>query len=332
MPNDRTTCTDLERSERRAAYKTRINRAVDFIERNLEGELTLEAMAKEASFSPYHFHRVFGAFVGETVSRFVQRTRIEKAASLLIQHRRKSVTEIALECGFSSPAVFARSFKQAFGMSATAWRNGGHPVVAKYHDADFGDPEADYGILSFRRDPKTTEPRWRIRCPGHDPVSVREQTLPPWRVAYARHTGPYQGMAAVFERLFTTLMTWATPRGLLTEDARVLAVYHDDPYITDDDKLRVSACLTVPDGTLVDGEIGSMTLAGGRYAMGRFELGEKDYARAWHALMGGWLPESGFEPDDRPCFELYHNDCSSHPEGKSVVDICIPVRPLQLQA
>jgi len=45
-------------------------------------------------------------------------------------------------------------------------------------------------------------------------------------------------------------------------------------------------------------------------------------------VYGVWLPESGYQPDDRPAFEWYHSDCSQHPEKKAVVDICVPVRPL----
>ena len=75
-------------------------------------------------------------------------------------------------------------------------------------------------------------------------------------------------------------------------------------------------------------EVGKMTIAGGRYAFARFELKPDEYAEAWNAVMGGWLPESGLQPADVPCFQLYHNDCNEHPEKKAIVDICIPVVPL----
>ena len=71
-----------------------------------------------------------------------------------------------------------------------------------------------------------------------------------------------------------------------------------------------------------------MTLAAGQYAVARFELLPDQYAQAWHAVYGGWLPDSGFQPNDGPAFEWYHNDCREHPEKKAIVDICLPVRPL----
>lgn len=76
------------------------------------------------------------------------------------------------------------------------------------------------------------------------------------------------------------------------------------------------------------GEIGELTVPGGEYAMARFELAGDEYAAAWAAVYGGWLPRSGYQPDDRPAYELCLSDPKQHPEGKATVEICVPVRPL----
>ena len=90
-------------------------------------------------------------------------------------------------------------------------------------------------------------------------VDVRE--MPELHVAYCRHTGSYRTVGEAFEKL----MRWAGPRGLLQfPKTQMLGVYHDDPEITDESKLRSSACITVPRGTKVEGEIGSMTIPGGK--------------------------------------------------------------------
>ena len=161
------------------------------------------------------------------------------------------------------------------------------------------------------------------------PVDVEVKDLPERNVAYVRHIGPYAGQAEVFDGLFGRLMQWAGPRGLVGgPNAQIMSVYHDDPEITDEDKLRVDACITVPEGTPVDGEVGQMKVPGGKFAVAHFELNPDQYAEAWTALMGGWMPQSGYQPDDRVCYEWYRNDPKQHPEGKCVVDICVPVRPL----
>ena len=158
-------------------------------------------------------------------------------------------------------------------------------------------------------------------------VEVKE--VPELQVAYVRHIGPYQGDNQLFENLFEKLMIWAGPRGLLRfPETQLLSVYHDDPDITPADKQRTSVCLTVPPDTQVDGEIGKMVVPGGKFAVARFEINVDQYAAAWDAFMGGWFPESGYQPDDRLCYELYQNDPKQHPEGKHIFDICLPVKPL----
>jgi AraC family transcriptional regulator len=80
-------------------------------------------------FSPFHFHRIFSAMVGETLSSFIRRLRLERAASMLIDHPKQTITEIAMACGFSSSASFARAFAERFGMSASELRQGGSAIL-----------------------------------------------------------------------------------------------------------------------------------------------------------------------------------------------------------
>ena len=63
-------------------YISRINRGVmDYIRSNMDGPMSLEQLASVACFSPFHFHRIFRAIV---LAQFIQRVRVEKAASMLI--------------------------------------------------------------------------------------------------------------------------------------------------------------------------------------------------------------------------------------------------------
>lgn len=318
-----------------AEYMARINRVIDYIETHLDQELRLEKMAGIACFSPFHFHRIFKAMIGETLNQFIHRIRIEKAATKLISQPNKSITEISLDCGFSGSASFARAFKQGFGMSASDWRtlNGsGKSKICK--------PESNMGKSNGKMrkaiiesssyiDSVTQNLTWRIQMMDQKELKIEVKELPAVPVVYVRHMGPYKGDEALFKDLFTRLMTWAGPRGLFVPEAKVMAVYHDDPKVTQEDKLRVSACLTAAKDTPVDGEIGKMVVEEGKYAMARFELkGSHEYEAAWNLVYGQWLPESGYQPDDRHCFEIYHNDPKEHPDGIHIVDICIPVKPM----
>ena len=160
-------------------------------------------------------------------------------------------------------------------------------------------------------------------------VKIEVKDMPDFQVAYVRHIGPYQGDSTLFQGLFEKLMKWAGPRGLLHfPETTMMCVYHDDPNITQEDKQRVSVCITVPEDTAVEGEVGKMVVPGGKFAVARFEIAADEYGEAWDMVMGGWLPESGYQPDDRLCYEIYQNDPKTHPENLHIVDICLPVQPL----
>lgn len=158
--------------------------------------------------------------------------------------------------------------------------------------------------------------------------TVTVTDIPESEVAYIRHVGPYMGDGALFERLWGRLLAWAEPRGLFRPpETEMRCVYHDNPDITEGEKLRLSVCITVPSGTEVDGEVGRMHLDGGRYAVCRFELDESQYGEAWQWVYGTWLPGSGYQPADGAPFERYPSPEPSA-DGRMTVEICVPVKPL----
>lgn len=69
----------FEKKHRAGEYKSRINRVFDYIEKNIEKQFSLVELASQASFSKYHFDRIFLAMVGETPFQFINRVRLEKA-------------------------------------------------------------------------------------------------------------------------------------------------------------------------------------------------------------------------------------------------------------
>lgn len=167
--------------------------------------------------------------------------------------------------------------------------------------------------------------------PAEDVTVVDQDEI---TLAYVRHTGPYFGDEQLFQRLFATLYQWAAPRDLVhrgvTEE---IIIYHDSPETVAPEKLRVSCCISVPRETETSGEVGLMTLPAGRYAQARFRLDATQFGGAWNWVFGVWLPQSGYQPDDRLCYERYQDheptEQLDRTTGRTfVVDICIPVKPL----
>lgn len=95
---------------------------MDFVERNLERELSLKSLSEKANYSPYHFHRVFVKITGETLNSFIIRKRIEKIASILTVGTDESFGDLAFKYGFSSGNAFSRAFKKFYGVNPTEFK------------------------------------------------------------------------------------------------------------------------------------------------------------------------------------------------------------------
>jgi AraC family transcriptional regulator len=257
---------------KRANHPERIQHVVDYLADHLDEQLDLEAIARVAYFSPYHFHRIYRAVIGETVNDTVRRLRLRRAALDLLD-RKLSIDRVARRAGYASQATFTRAFC-----------------------AEYGEPPARYRGERHRADlDQATDPTL---------YRVASIELPGLRVAAIHHRGDYQLTSKAFERL----MTVAATTGLLTPTTRTFGIYRDDPLSVPQDELRSTACITVPDewepaGELLDGHI-----EGGRYARIVHTGGYPELRTAYDWLYQTWLPSSGEEPRNLPCVEEYLND------------------------
>jgi AraC family transcriptional regulator len=109
------------RLTRQGLDRRRLSRVLDYIEVNLEGDLTIDRVASIACLSKYHFARTFKQAVGHPPHRYISAKRLERAKALLIQGDR-SLVDIALALRFSCQANFTRAFKQATGQTPGQYR------------------------------------------------------------------------------------------------------------------------------------------------------------------------------------------------------------------
>jgi AraC family transcriptional regulator len=99
----------------------RIERVLEYMEAKLSEPLSLDALAREAGVSKFHFIGLFRRALGTTPHKHLLTLRRELAASMLLEGSR-SVLDIGLACGFQSPSHFAAIFKQAYGESPSSYR------------------------------------------------------------------------------------------------------------------------------------------------------------------------------------------------------------------
>ena len=296
-----------------ADYKNRINRVFEFIDQNLESDLSLNKISEIAFFSPFHFHRVFKFVTGETLNGYVTRKRIEKSASDLL-HTGSSATEIAHKYGFSDNSSYSRTFKKYFGVNPTEFKKQNpnrHSKIRQLKSKNgqaYPDHEKYICIIDDLK--KWTKMNAKIE--------VRE--TPKLNLAAVTHLG-VNGIENAFEKL----IKWATPKGLLKNpEAKMGRVFFDSFKITAPDKVRMSIFLITNQAFETEGEIHKLNLNAGKCIVGRFELTPMEFEKAWTSLFI-WMNDNGYKKRSENPFEIYQNDFREHPENKFIADLYIPV-------
>ncbi len=302
-------------SDKSLNYTDRINRAIDHIIQNLDQPLNLERVAKAAHFSPFHFHRIFKSLVGESLNEFIKRLRLERALALLSQKdwkssRNRSLTQIALDCGFNSSADFSRCFKQQFGKPPSkfdiqAYRNN------QRHDwqSAVADPQRHHLIKGL--------------LPGENPdnFQVKIRNLPPRTVAYIRVHNSYQPNAVLDAN--HRLMQWAQKHGHAQN--QWLGYMWDDPEIVPHNKCRYDVAVEIPD-LKPSGEIGRFQFPAMKIAQLEIDGSIDLEMRALDYLFKTWLPNSGYLPTNHPGFEAWIGPPFAHGHNHFHLLLQLPIQ------
>ncbi len=299
----------------RQNHAQRMHAVLRHIDAHLDQSLTLGELAAVASFSPYHFHRLFTAWMaGETPGSYIRQRRVQLGAHRLLTQPDLPILQVALTVGFGSGEAFARAFKQRFGQSPTAWRQ------------DFlANRNPDQVLRNLDQAPPQ-QPDQNAPMTHHAPSFDLDQVClierPDTRIAYLRHEGPL-GLA-VQHFWHAEVQPWL--RRLGWPPQAQYGISHDDPVVSDPERCRYDAAVDVPPGLPVPSGIFTARLPGGRYAALPFHGRAEHIGHAWSALLRDWLPDSGWQLDYRPCFECYPVDSRVDPDtGVFGCDICIPV-------
>ncbi|HYK75224.1 MAG TPA: helix-turn-helix domain-containing protein [Pseudoneobacillus sp.] len=115
-------------------YDSSILKAVEFIEKRINEELTLAELAREASFSKFHFTRIFKAITKEPVNEYIRKRRMTLAAKDLIETS-IPIIQIALTYGYTSQEAFSRAFKTFIDMTPQSYRKKGVHYHNLYKEA-----------------------------------------------------------------------------------------------------------------------------------------------------------------------------------------------------
>ena len=112
----------IKETSQRGLTRQQMKRVIDFVQAHICQDLSLEELALQTGFSPYHFARLFRQTTGESPHQFVLRQRIEQAQRLLTE-KDMSLVQAALECGFANQSHFTQVFKRHVGLTPRAYRH-----------------------------------------------------------------------------------------------------------------------------------------------------------------------------------------------------------------
>ncbi|WP_246103810.1 AraC family transcriptional regulator [Swaminathania salitolerans] len=285
------------------AYRTRMRRVLEHIDRNPESRLDLDALSAVAAFSKFHFHRQFTAIFGMSVHCYVLSVRLKRAAYRLA-YREGRITDIALEAGYGSPDAFARAFRRHFRQSPSSFRRTPDWDALRAVSALFDKTRMD--LMECRFTPAD--------------VTIREVAATP--VAIMVHRGDPSGIGATVQRF----IAWRRASGLPPWRTPTFNIFHTDPQVTPPEAFRLDLCVGTAGPIPARGEqIEHGFIPAGRCAVLRVHGDEEAQKAGMLYLYRDWLPASGEETRDFPpyCQRIaLYPDVAGH---EAVTELFLPL-------
>lgn len=280
-------------------YHERINKVINYVNNHLSEDLDITKLAELGNYSTYHFHRIMRAYLGESLGAYIVRLRLETSVKLL-RYSDQPIADIAFKVGYENPSSFNKAFKKRFGISPAEYR--------KNNELRVKTNESKTNFFAMEN-LKSLQPK------------IKEVKAK--KVVYARAFGDYNESAC---KAWDTICDFAKRKRLFGFKTEFIGVSYDDPDVTETDKLKYHACIVITKDIKPEGEIGIQKIEGGRYAIFTHKGAYKYLKNSYSFIFGKWLPESGEELRNLPCFEKYLNDVNKTKEEKLLTEIYIPLQ------
>jgi AraC family transcriptional regulator len=292
-------------------YLQKIQRAVDFIEAHLDDELTVDAIARAACLSRWHFQVIFHAMVGDTLAEYIRKRRLT-AAALALTSSQERIIEIALAAGFGSQAAFARAFKAQFRVTPGECRKQGFSNVFMLHKPKITRSYLNHLYTNItmkpviKKFPKTKVIGLSARfIAGISPETNNLQVIPPlWKTFMARgHEIAERSSSASYG---------------------VIVCLKESDKKSHPDEMLYLAGVPVKASAKPPRGMTELTIPAGDYAVFTHRGAVEDIRHTLNYIYGSWLPKSGRTLRDVPHIEVY-DECFKHGQKDSEFDVGIPV-------
>ena len=275
-----------------------------YIENHLDDELDVVTLAKVAGYSHFHFCRIFKMHVGESSISYATRLRLERAVGQVILGK-KSMINIALDAGFQTPTGFLKAFKKRFGTTPSEYKSSANLLHSKYKE--------------YTMDNVKIVQRGEVYVVFTREMGDYEKSS---KIAWERLSAAMDNLEKKFaQRPPKTAMCLGRGNG------EALGICHDDPEVTEEDKLRYDAALAWDKEDVEELEnydFETKRIAGGKYAMTEYRGGSEEAEKAWYGLYA-WIEQNGYTFRDEPSFERYINAWNETDPTKIQTEVYVPI-------
>ncbi|WP_375748162.1 GyrI-like domain-containing protein [Vibrio sp. HN007] len=280
-------------------HERQVVKVCNFIDRNLDEELCLTQLSNIAATSKYHFHRIFKSFMGVSTMQYILLARMKRASFRLAFEQKYSITDIAFEAHFESLEAFSRAFSRTFGQSPTQFRN--QPEWRFWHS------------------------KYSFQAPitGENIMNVQIVDFEKKEVAMITHIGSPQ---LVYETV-AKFISWRKSTGLSPiKTSETFGIPHSDPSDSPEDEFEFDICGSHKgDVPTNDYGIKSGIIPSGRCALVTHKGSHDTIGDSVQYLYKVWLPESGENVRDFPCFFRYLNFVHDVDECDLATEVYLPI-------
>lgn len=152
-------------------------------------------------------------------------------------------------------------------------------------------------------------------------MKVEIKKLPNMKVAYVRHIGPYMKC----EKAWGKLITWAHVEGLINDQTVYIGICHDDPEVTEADKIRFDAAISPIKDSKAEGEVGIKEIKEDICAMAVHKGPYEDLYKTYAYICGKWAVEQNVEIRSVPSIEIYKNDPHNTLKENLITEVYVPI-------
>jgi len=281
----------------------RIDAAIGYMLHNLGSNLSLTTLSRVANYSPFHFHKLFKEAIGVSPKQYMINLRLETALHQMIIHPNKSIKEISIECGYSSPAIFTRAISNYFGLS---------PLIIR----ELSSKERMTLYIQKRHGP---QPIFTSHFSAAEkPLIVETKTISPLQ---GIHLIVPANDPAQIQYMFCRLLQIARSHDLYDAQSRMLGIVR--PHQTNAYKVFISIDLQKK----IPSSLEQTKIKPGKYATFLIKGDPLDRISAAHQFLQQWLPASGYKICDAPSFESFSEDPTVIPYTEPDRRFYVPIEP-----